>query len=81
MMGWLGAKKGCSTIVLVVFSRGGLVVSKICRFNLFRIGEELLWEGNFPKTNCVDIVHLLEFSDVTHDFWCVCQARGRFFCN
>ena len=57
-----------STIFLVAFSWGGLVVGKIHRVELVGIGEEIRWLGKLLDINCGHLVHLLEFVDVSFKF-------------
>ena len=77
--GWLGDVRRKIDIVLVVFSQCGLIVDKLCKVNLFGLGSELRWLDNILKLNYGDIVHLLEFVDVSLDFRRVGKYHGRVF--
>ena len=60
-IGLLGDMRRWSAIVFVVFSRGGLAVSKLSRVELIGMGEEIGCLGNFINLNFRYLVHMLEF--------------------
>ena len=65
---WLGDERRHSTIVSVVFGRGGLVVGKICRVDLIGMGEKIPLLGKIPNIDCGNLMHLLELSSVSCNF-------------
>ena len=68
-----------SAIVLVFFSRGGLIISKLRRVEIVGLGKELRWLCKILKKDFSDLVHLLEFMDVSLEFRNSVRARGRIF--
>ena len=76
---WLGALRRLITIVLVVFSLGGIFIGKLHRVDLIGLGEEIRWLVKLPKTECGDLMHLLELADVSRNFRRVGQVRGQVF--
>ena len=60
-------------------SRCGIVVGKICRVYLVRPGKELHWLSKILNLDCGNIMHLLEFMDVSLEFRSVGRACGRVF--
>ena len=63
-------------IVLVVFIRGCLTVSKLHRVKLIEMGEELSWFGDLLEIHLCDLVHMLVLLDVVLEFCHVGQACG-----
>ena len=60
----------CSVIISVIFGWGGLIVVDIHRVDLVGLGEDLCWLEKIHELGCSNLVNLLEFTDVSHNFCC-----------
>ena len=63
-------------IVLVVFWWVGLSIIELWNFDLVDAGENHHWSCEFDELALCDIVHLLQFTDVSHEVWRVGRACG-----
>ena len=68
-----------SAIVLVCFGWGSLVVGDLRRVNLVGLGEELCWLRKILDIDFGNLIHLLEFVDVSLEFRYVGQDCGQIF--
>ena len=56
-----------SAIVSVIFSQGGIIVGKLRRVELARMGEDLPWLIELSDVDCGDLMHMLKFADVSQN--------------
>ena len=74
--GWLVADQWHGSIILEVFGRVGLGVSKLCNFELVGVGEKHRWSDDGVDIFLQNLVHHLQFSDVPLEVRRIGQARG-----
>ena len=61
---------------MVVFQLVGFVVVELLDFELVEAGEIHRWSCKFNDFTLYDLVHFLQFTDVSHEVWRVDRARG-----
>ena len=65
--GSLGVDRRCGAIVLVIFRRVGLGIVKLWNFELVDVGENHRWLCDFDELILCNLVHFLQFFDVSRE--------------
>ena len=76
---WLDVDRRRGAIVLVVFRRVGLGIVELWKFELINLGEKHHWSCEFENIYLYNLVHLLQFTDISLEVRRIGRARGQFF--
>ena len=72
----LGVERRRGAIVLVVFGRVGISIAELWKFKLVDAVEKHRWSCEFDEIALCNLVHFLQFTDVSLEVRSVGRARG-----